>query len=191
VIKKEHISGIVVLLLLVAIGIFVFYWRTGTEAVPGDYQVKTGNYRLEDGQYAEAMEEFNKALERNPKHTAAHLGLAITYMQMKQNDRSLHHFTRAIELDPNFAVAYADRGVLHDRMGNYALALKDYQTALALNPKLAEGPGWLWRFMRNIHEKQPTIADRAGYLDEELKKPPKDRVLLVPEIDEKQRMYKK
>ena len=190
-IKKEHISGIIVLLLLVAIGAFVYYWRTGTEAVPGDYHVKTGNYRLEDGQHAEAVKEFSAALKQNPKHRGAHLGLGITYMQMKQHDRSLYHFTRAIELDPDFAVAYADRGVLHDRMGNYALALKDYKNAVALNPKLAEGPGWLWRFMRNIHEKQPTIADRARYLEEELKKPPKERLLQVPEIDEKQRMHKK
>ncbi len=189
--RKENMTGIIVLLLLTLVVVFVVYWRTGTEAVPGDYHVKTGNYRLEDGQYGEAIAEFNKALEQNPKHAGAHLGLAITSMQMKLYEQSLTHFNKAIELDPSFAVAYADRGVLHDRMGRYEQALNDYRKALELDPKLAKGPGWLWRFMRNIQEKPPTIADRARYIEEELRKPTNERVLQVPEIDEQQRMYKK
>jgi hypothetical protein len=45
--------------------------------------------------------------------------------------------------------------------------------------------------MRNVDEKPPTIADRAKYIEEELKKPPEERLLRVPEVDEEQRMYKK
>jgi len=94
-------------------------------------------------------------------------------------------------LDGEFAQAYANRGILNDRAGRYEDALSDYKKALTLNPELAEGPGWLWRFLRNVPEAPPTIADRALYLQEELKKPEGDRLLRVPEIDEQQRMYKK
>ena len=43
-----------VLFLLILIGIagLVFYWRGGVEDTPGDFHVKTGNYRLEGGQFA-------------------------------------------------------------------------------------------------------------------------------------------
>lgn len=68
--------------------------------------------------------------------------------------------------------------------------MADYRRALELNPDLAKGPGWLWRFLRNVQEKPPTIKDRADYLEAELAKPPEERLLRVPEEDEKQRMYK-
>ena len=44
--------------------------------------------------------------------------------------------------------------------------------------------------MRNIDEKPPTIRDRAEYLEAELAKPADERLLKVPEVDKKQRMYK-
>jgi len=106
-------------------------------------------------------------------------------------DESRKSFDRAIRLDNNYAQAYADRGILNDRDGRYEAALHDYRKALKLDPELAEGPGWLWRFLRNVPDPPPTIADRADYLEEQLKKPKRERLLRVPELDSKQRMYKK
>jgi len=61
---------------------------------------------------------------------------------------------------------------------------------LELDPEILEGPGFLWRFMRNIDEKPPTIQSRADYLEAELAKPEEERLLKIPGEDEKQRMYK-
>ncbi len=187
---RKNLSGIIALILLIAVSCIVIYWRTSVEDQPGDYHVRKGNYRLEDGFYNDAIKEFRTALEKNPSHEGAYLGLAITYMQMEDYDDALKYFNKTIEVAPNLAVAYADRGILYDRLGKYKLALKDYRKALQLDPKLADGPGWLWRFLHNIHEKPPTIKDRADYLEAELKKPPEKRVLSVPELDRDKRLYK-
>jgi|Deesub1362A_J573_1020465.scaffolds.fasta_scaffold00556_14 tetratricopeptide (TPR) repeat protein len=186
---RQNISGLVALLVLAVVVAWVLKWRTA-EQVAGDYQVKKGNYRLEDGQYQKALEEFSLALERNPRHPGAHLGMGIAYMQMGRHEEALQAFGKAIEIDPRMAVAYADRGILLDRMGRYEEALRDYERALELEPRLGKGPGWLWRFLRNIPEKPPTIADRARYLRAELAKPPQERLLRVPEKDAEQLMYK-
>ena len=175
--------------LLVIIGL-VFYWRVGSEKTPGDLNVRTGNYRLEDGQYEDAVKEFTEALKKNPQHAMARLGLAITYMQMGKDSEAMQEFDLVIQQNPGLAVAYADRGILNDRLGNYQKALDDYKKALELDEEILEGPGWLWRFMRNIDEKPPSIKDRAAYLEAELAKPQEERLLSVPEMDEKQRMYK-
>ncbi|MDH3391845.1 MAG: tetratricopeptide repeat protein [Desulfobulbaceae bacterium] len=175
--------------LLVIIG-FIFYWRVGVEKNPGDYNVRTGNYRLEDGQYDEAIKEFSEALGKNPDHVMALLGLAVTHMQMGKDDEAMQEFNLVIEKNPELAAAYADRGILYDRRGDHANALADYRKAMELDPEILEGPGFLWRFMRNIDEKPPTIKDRADYLEAELAKPEEERLLRVPEKDEKQRMYK-
>ena len=175
--------------LLVLIG-FLIYWRTGVEKNPGDYNVRKGNYRLEDAQYDEAFKEFTEALQKTPDHAMARLGLATTYMQTGRDTEALQELNLVIELKPELAAAFANRGILYDRSGEYEKALADYRKALELDPEILEGPGFLWRFMRNVDEKPPTIEDRADYLEAELAKPEAERLLKVPDLDEKQQMYK-
>ena len=187
---RNNRSGLIA---LVAFGVglaLLIYWRTSVEETPGDYYVKQGNYHLEDGQYDRAIGHFRRALQDNPNHSLAYLGLGLAHLHAKRHDEALAAFDEAIARDPKLAVAYADRGILYDRMGQHERALQDYQQALALDPNLARGPGWLWRFLRNINTKPPTIADRAAYLEAELRKPPAERLLKVPELDQKQRMYR-
>ncbi len=111
-------------------------------------------------------------------------------MQMGDFTNSRLSFDKAIELDIDFAQAYANRGILNDRTGNYEDAVRDYKKAIEIEPEVTEGPGYIWRFLHNVSERPPTIADRAIYIESELKKPAEERLLKVPEIDEKQRMYK-
>ena len=184
---KRAVPYIIGLLAIVGL---IFYWRVGVEQTPGDYNVKKGNYRLEDGQYEEAVKEFSEALGKNPDHAMAHLGLAVSYMQMGKDEDAIQEFNLAIAKNPELAPAYADRGILYDRKGEYGKALADYRKALELDEEILQGPGFLWRFMRNIDKKPPTIRERADYLEAELAKPEEERVLNVPELDEKQRMYK-
>jgi tetratricopeptide (TPR) repeat protein len=188
-IKFDRRAAPYIIGLLVIIGL-IFYWRVGVEENPGDFNVRTGNYRLEDGQYEEAVQEFSEALGKNPDHAMARLGLGVTFMQTGKDSEALQEFNLVVEKNPELAAAFANRGILYDRQGEHAKALADYRKALELDPEILEGPGFLWRFMRNIDEKPPTIKDRADYLEAELAKPEGERLLQVPEIDEKQRMYK-
>ncbi|MGD2081341.1 MAG: hypothetical protein PVF91_00120 [Chromatiales bacterium] len=87
-------------------------------------------------------------------------------------------------------VSYANRGILKDRMGDYRGALADYERSIALEPEVAEGPGFLTRFLRNQPEKPPAVDDRAAYLREQLAKPESERVLRRSEEDARQRAYK-
>jgi len=182
--------GVLVLGLATAAMAYFLYGRVVVEDVPGDYQVKTGNYRLEDRQYDAAIQEFEHALERNPRHAGAHLGLALTFLQTDRLEDAVAELDETLAIDPGLAAAYANRGITLDRLGRHAEAVRDYRRALELDPELGKGPGWLWRFLRNVDEKPPTIAERADYLEAELAKPLGERVLRVPEEDSKQRMYK-
>ena len=150
---------IIPLLIVIGIGAAFFFWRFGGGGEPGDYEVRTGNYRLEDSLFDEAEAEFKKALAKNPDHIDAHLALAITYMQIDRRQEALNEFNLTLELQPDNAMAYADRGILYDRMGEFEKALRDYRKSIALDERVTEGPGWLWRFMRNIDEKPPTLID--------------------------------
>jgi len=187
---KRNKTGFWLLASIAVILAFVIHWRTSGGQNAGDFEVKKANYRLEDGQLDEALVEFNRALEKDPEHLGAYLGLGVTWLQRQEFEKAIVFFDEAIALDSEFAVAYANRGIARDQLGQYQQACDDYQRALDLDEKLSEGPGWLWRFMRNVNEAPPTIKDRVLYLRQELKKPVDQRVLHVAEADEKQRMYK-
>ncbi len=177
------------LLIFAGLVSYVFYNRLNS-STPSDYEVKTANYRLEDGQIEQAMAGFEKALALDPDNKMAHLGIAVTYLQTGDLHKAVEKLDWIIESYPDLAVAYADRGVSHDRLGNYEAAMNDYKTALTMSADLSKGPGWLWRFMRNIDKPQATIGQRAAYLEAELQKPNSERLLRIPELDEKQQMYK-
>ena len=157
---------------------------------PGDDTYLAANKYFEDGQYEQALKEYDQALQADPNHIHALRGKARTLMQLNRNDDALQVFNEAIAHEPDFAGSYANRGILYDRMGQYQKAVEDYEQALAMDPEIADGPNWLTRFLRLQPEKPPTIADRAQYLKQELAKPESERLLRLPGEDEKQRSYK-
>lgn len=180
--------------LAVATGIFVaaavLYEYVFTNDDKGSLHYRRGNLRLEDGLHREALTEFEEQLRLHPDDPAGHLGKGLALMGMARNDEAMAAIGQAIDLKPDFAAAFANRGILHDRVGRSEKALADYRKALALDASLADGPGWITRFFRKQAQAPPTIRDRAVYLAEQLKKPPGERLLHVPELDRTQRSYK-
>lgn len=189
--KQSDLTKAGILLLALIVFMYFFTKRTVHENVPGENKNRVAHSLLEKGDLDEALKTFDESLSLNPDLKDSYRGKGITLMQMKRFDESRMAFDKAIELDGSFALAFANRGVLNDRIGRYEDAVKDYQKALELDPKLAKGPGWLDRFLRNIRKKPSTIADRAKYLEEELMKPESERILRIPELDAQERMYKK
>jgi tetratricopeptide (TPR) repeat protein len=188
--SSDKWKALLVLGIFLAAGVAFVYGRVAGDGGAGDFEVRTGNYRLEDGLYEDAIEEFEQALKKNKEHKGALLGLATTLLQMGRLEEAIARLDQLLALDPEMAVAYANRGIAWDRSGEYEKALTDYRAALALDDMVAEGPGWLWRFLRNVEEKPPTIKDRADYLEAQLAKPVEERLLRLPAVDDKQRMYK-
>jgi len=157
---------------------------------PGDRAYLSGQRFFEDARYTQALDEYQQALAEVPDHVHAWRGKARTLLQLGRYDEALMAFDEAIARAPDFAGTYANRGILYDRMGRHEKALADYERALEMDEGVAEGPGWLSRFLRLQPERPPTIEDRARYLRAQLAKPESERVLRVPELDEAQRPYK-
>ena len=180
--------AILTLLLVVFTTVYSYMFSETDEMNILEY--RRGNLRLEDGVPEEALAEFDKVLETQPGHVPSFLGRGLALMAMGKNEEALESFNTALRLKPDFGAVYADRGILNDRMGNHQAAIHDYRKAIALDPHLAKGPNWLIRFLRLQNDKPSTIADRADYLEAELKKPPEERQLVNLEIDSQQRSYK-
>jgi tetratricopeptide (TPR) repeat protein len=170
-------------------------------APPGDYEVRQGDILLTDDKYDAAIERFEAALAISPEHRGALMGKAIAYLQSNRAAEAEATFAHLIEvLSRTLAAddatgrgvlsgAYANRGILHDRLGRYDAALADYERALAIDAEAVEGPGLFHRILYgNTHPA--TVRQRAEYLRHQLALPESDRLLRVPELDARQRMYK-
>ncbi len=166
------------------------YITADREEFPGEMTYREGNYRLERGEYKRALECFKEVQRINPDYYPARLGEALVYIQTGRYREAREVLDDLLQKHPDFAEAWANRGILNDREGRYEEAIEDYRKALELKPSLGRGPGFLYRLLYNIKEKPSTIADRLRYLEEQLAKPPEERLLRVPELDEKQPILK-
>lgn len=160
---------------------------TSTEPHSSEFSAAARYFK--DGLYDEALTEYQEILSSDRDNIRALGGKAQALMQMRRHAEALALLDQLLAREPEYAPAYVSRGILKDRMGDYEGALADYERSLSLDAEVAEGPGLLTRFLRNQAEKPPTVADRAGYLREQLAKPESERVLRMPEEDVKQRSY--
>ncbi len=90
------------------------------------------------GQYDEAITEFTKALEANPRDSEAHNSRGSTYTLKGQYEQALDDFTKALELNPKYAKAYYNRALANYYKGQYDQAIADLSKAIELSPKDAE-----------------------------------------------------
>ncbi len=168
---------------------------------PGDYFTREGDNRLSEKNYAAAIIAFDKALGEHANHRGALMGRAIALMQSGRLNKAKAEFTnlivflnRTLEKDDltgrgALAAAYANRGILNDRTGRYHDALKDYILALRIDQEVLEGPSLFDKIIYGT-PKPTTVRDRAIYLKKQLALPPGKRLLRVPELDAKERIYK-
>ena len=91
----------------------------------------------EDGQWENAVQEFDKAIQVDPDYAEPYYNRGYSYDELGQYQTAIDDYTMAIQLDPDYAEAYANRGNTYDTLGQYEQALLDLNTAIQINPNEA------------------------------------------------------
>jgi tetratricopeptide (TPR) repeat protein len=91
----------------------------------------------DQGMYAEAIAEFNKALEKVPDQPVVIARIAEAYLKLDKNEEALANYKKAIELAPNDSGLYSNMGVALSKMGKTAESQEAFKKAAALNPAAA------------------------------------------------------
>jgi tetratricopeptide (TPR) repeat protein len=104
-------------------------------------EVKTyfeNGVKLSDqGMYAEAIEEFNKALEKVPNQPLIIARVGEAYLKLGKNEEALANYKKAIELDPRDPSLYTNMGVALVKMGKTAESQEAFKKAASMNPAAA------------------------------------------------------
>ena len=118
-----------------------------------------GTEHLQQGEYDQAISDYNKALEITPKYAEAYLNRGIAYRNKGQHDQALSDYGKVLQIDPKDARAYCNRGNAHLEKGRYDKAISDYSKALEINSKDAQvfynrGVAYYFKFWEDINKAQ-------------------------------------
>ena len=91
--------------------------------------------------YERAIEDYDAAVELNPKYAEAYNNRGVAYTMLKQHGSAIEACNRAMELNPEYAEAYNNRGNAYAGLNQHGRAIADYDRAVELNPEYAEAYG--------------------------------------------------
>ena len=136
----------------------------------------------EKGNLDEAVRQYKRVLELDPKNAKAHLNLGIVYgrqgnlideppkdildraaydlQQLPKKSmwkKEVSEYKKALHIDPNFAEAHFNLGVAHQEKGNLKEAIAEYQKTLQIYPNYLEA-----------HNNLGILYFREGMLDQAL-----------------------
>lgn len=86
------------------------------------------------GNYENALQKYQTALEIDHHFAPAYLSRALVMRQINPRYDVLSDFNDAIEIDPYFADAYKERAVYYSEYKDYQLALEDLEMAIQIMP---------------------------------------------------------
>ncbi len=88
--------------------------------------------------HTEALAAYQKVLEFQSEHAAAHINLGTLYYNRQDFTLAERHYRAALQADPRYALAYFDLGNVLDETGRVQEAIQTYKMAIQLAPTYAD-----------------------------------------------------
>ncbi len=87
---------------------------------------------------AEAVRQYELALEINPAHLMAHNNLGSIFLQQGQLEEAIRHYQAALAAKPNYAKAHGNLGACFFQQGKIVEAIAEYRRALEIEPSYTD-----------------------------------------------------
>ena len=103
---------------------------------PRAYKGK-GFYFDKIGNYDQALDNYNKALELYPGYDEVYYNRGIVYGMKADYKKAIEDFSKAIDLNPKYAEAYCNRGLAYFYLGEFDKAIAEFDKAIEVRPNYA------------------------------------------------------
>ena len=143
--------------------------------------ISRGSQLMSAQKFAEANEEFRKAIEIDPSNITARMNYASTFVLLKKYDEAEAQLNELLKLSPGYAKAHLSLGVLAAQLGNDAEAVTHFRAGLAVDKNLADANLFLGDALMRL-KKYPEAE--AAYLRQMELTPrnPSPHMRLVPSL---------
>ncbi len=149
--RKEALttsSALILACLFILTWTQVGYWRSNITLFSHTLEATRDNYVIQEnrgvayaklGDYRRAIEDYDKAIEINPKCLEAYNNRGAAYAKLGNYRRATEDYDRAIEIDPECVLSYVYRGSAYLELANPGKALSDYDRAVGIDPENPDG----------------------------------------------------
>ena len=80
------------------------------------------------------MDDYNKALEINPKNDHAYFNRGVAKSKLGDPQGEMDDYNKVLEINPKNDHAYVNRGITKEVLGDFQGAIDDFNKALKINP---------------------------------------------------------
>lgn len=111
---------------------------TATTAMSADEHFRQGNEYAQQGQFEQAIVEYQAVLAAEPENVSAMTNLGVAYYNTGQLEQAIAQYKEALQIAPNDADIHSNLAAAHVQVGDLDMALQEYQRAVELEPDLAQ-----------------------------------------------------
>lgn len=128
--------------------------------VDGDTYANRGETRLEQNDFAPALQDFKRAVEVNPEFGGYYLRRGLAWRGLGQYGRAVLDFDAAVQHPPASAQTFCDRGIANFYDGRFGAAIPDLEKC----PQEDENYGYMqiWRYIAQVR----SAGDGPGFRGE-------------------------
>jgi tetratricopeptide (TPR) repeat protein len=175
-----------VLLLIVFIGMLLYLGcaTTSEEKNVTEFNKQGFDY-AKQGQYDQAISDFSKALEINPRNTEAYYNRGIAYYNQGRYDQAVSDFNMVLEISAGNEKAYYNRGISYYKQGQYDKAISDFNKALKIEPGYEKASN-----MRRLAYVEDQYEKELSELNEQIAKLKKENRRILEENQNKTAMMR-
>ncbi|KAL4654473.1 hypothetical protein ACB092_01G381400 [Castanea dentata] len=127
-----------------------------------------GNKLFGDGQFEEALSQYELALQVAPDmpssselRSICHANRAICYTKLGKYDQTIKECTKSLELNPTYMKSLVRRGEAHEKLEHFEEAIADMKKILELDPSNDQA-------RKTIRRLEPLAAEKREKMKEEM-----------------------
>ncbi|MBI2930743.1 MAG: PD40 domain-containing protein [Planctomycetes bacterium] len=130
-----------------------------------DIHLDAGEKSFADGDFANAIAEFTKAIDIDPTSWRAYRMRGRAQHRIARFKEAIADYSKAIDLNPRDAGYYGSRAHALHSLGEWEASLRDFRRGCALEPATVDYPRlFVWLIRARLGEREAATAELRAYI---------------------------